>query len=147
MRKRLILLCSLLLTPAWPVDGDGLDFDRLVGDLERHYGKRRLHVPFLGLASFVGSGLARPLGASSLKLAIIEDVDRSRPFAPRLGGAWRPVIRVSRRGEESTAIFGLDEGKWVKLVTLVQDGDQAVVMQFRLRPSQLLEYIARQARD
>lgn len=152
MWKRLVLVTGLLIVPMTvPMTAasgdDDFDFDKFVGQVERHYGRQRLHVPFLGLASFLGSGIARPFGASGMKVAIIEGIDRSDGvFAPQLGGGWRPVIRVSRRGQEETAIFGRDEGKWVKLLTLTQDGGDAVVVQFRLRPSMLMEFIASKAR-
>lgn len=144
---RLVLLAALLLVPMGAADGEDFDFDKLVGQVERHYGRQRLHIPFLGLATSLSSGIARPFGAGGVKLAVIEGIDRSDgAFAPRLGPGWRPVVRVSRRGEEATAIFGRDEGKWVKVLTLVHDGDEAVVMQFRLRPSRFLEFIASKAR-
>jgi hypothetical protein len=147
-------LCALLLTtvlaggPALIAaqDDDDLDFDRLVAAVERHYGKRRLHIPFMGVASFL-SGAARPLGASGVKLAVIQDVDRAGAFQPRLPHGWRPLVRISRDGQEETAIYGHDEGKSVKMFMIAQEGDDAVVMQFKMHPSRILEFIARKARE
>ena len=145
-----LMLASVLLSaPALPAaqeDDDGFHFDRLVADLERHYGKRRLRIPLMGVASFL-SGAARPLGASGLKLAIIENVEAGQAFSPRMPHGWRPLVRVSRDGREETAIFGHDEGKSVKMLMLTQEGDQAVVMQFTMHPGKLLEFLAAKARQ
>ena len=146
LRLSLCLLAAALASgPSLPAaSGEDFDFDRLVSSVERHYGKRRLHIPFMGVASFL-SGAARPLGASGVKLAVIEDVDRAEAFAPTLPHSWRPVIRIVKEGREETAIFGRDEGKSIKLLLLTQDGGQAVVMQCRMHPSKFLEFLASRA--
>lgn len=144
LRLSLCLLATGLSLPA--ASGEDFDFDRLVSSVERHYGKRRLHIPFMGVASFL-SGAARPLGASGVKLAVIEDVDRAETFAPTLPLSWRPIIRIAKDGRQETAIFGRDEGKSIKLLLLTQDGGQAVVMQCRMHPSKFLEFLASRARQ
>lgn len=144
----LLLATALLGGPALNAaqDDDDFDFDRLVASVERHYGKRRLHIPFMGVASFL-SGAARPLGASGMKLAVIQDIEPAGVITPRLPHGWRPLVRVSRDGHEETAIYGRDEGKAVKMLMLTQEGGDAVVMQFKLHPSKLLEFIAHKARQ
>jgi len=124
------------------------DFDRTVADLEDHLGKRRLRIPFLGVATFL-AGAARPVGVHAFKLAVIEDVDGrdARGFEPRLRDGWRPVIRVKEnRGRSMTTIYGRDEGNWVRMLMMTVNHDDAVVMQFRVRYSRFLQLIADKAR-
>jgi len=142
-----LTLCALLLAaPAFPADGEAFNFDRVVSEAEKHFGQRRMRIPFLGLATFL-TGAARPLGASGFDLAIFEDVGRVRSFTPKLGAGWRPVIRLREHDREETVIWGRDEGSWIHMLLVNQDGGDAVVMQFRLRPTRFLEYIAQKARE
>ena len=145
---RLALASALIATSAMPVDRGLDDFDGVVKQIESHYQKKRVWIPLMGLVSFV-SNAARPLGASDFKLAVIDDVNnRINPPDLTFGQSWRPVIRVRERNGESVNIMAREEGhKAVKLLMLVVDNDNAVVMQMRMAPTRFLEFVAEQARN
>ena len=145
---RLALASALVATSAMPVDRGLDDFDGVVKQIESHYRKKRVWIPLMGLVSFV-SNAARPLGASDFKLAVIDDVNnRTNPPDLTFGQSWRPVIRVRERNGESVNIMAREEGqKAVKLLMLVVDNDNAVVMQMRMAPTRFLEFVAEQARN
>ncbi len=145
---RLTLASALIATSAMPVDRGLDDFDGVVKHIESHYQKKRVWIPLMGLVSFV-SNAARPLGASDFKLAVIDDVN-NRTIPPDLtfGQSWRPVVRVRERNGESVNIMAREDGhKAVKLLMLVVDNDNAVVMQMRMAPSRFLEFVAERARN
>ncbi len=145
---RLALASALIASSALPVDRGLDDFDGVVKQIESHYQKKRVWIPLMGLVSFVSSA-ARPLGASDFKLAVIDDVNnRTNPPDLTFADSWRPVIRVRDRNGESVNIMAREEGrKAVKLLMLVVDNDNAVVMQMRMAPTRFLEFVAEQARD
>lgn len=148
MIARLLVASVLVASTASPVDQELDDFDGVVRRVESHFQKRRVWIPLMGAVNFV-SHLARPLGASDFKLAVIEDIDR-RADAPRIPfrDHWKPVIRVRERDGESVDIMARDDGhRSVKLLMLVVDDDQAVVMQMRMEPTRFLEFVAEKARE
>lgn len=145
---RLALATLLTATIALPVDRGLDDFDGVVHSVETHYQRKRLWIPFLGMVNFV-SQAARPLGASDFKLAVIEGIGERRGGPPDLtfGENWRPIVRVRERNGESVSIMAREEGrKAVKLLMLVVDDDEAVVMQMRMAPTRFLEFVAEQSR-
>jgi hypothetical protein len=147
MTARLALASLLMATDAMPVDRGLDDFDGVVKSVETHYQRKRLRIPFLGVVSFF-SQAARPLGASDFKLAVIEDVrDRNAPPDLTFSENWRPVIRVRERNGESVNIMAREDGRHtVKLLMLVVDHSDAVVMQMRMTPTRFLEFVAQEAR-
>ncbi len=143
------ILALLLLSPA-AVNAIDWDFDDAVAEFEQHYQTRRMKIPFLGLANFAGSLVGVPFGVQDLHLAIFENVRTSGrdPFAGRVPAGWRPLLRVRERNGESVVIFGRDEDSWVRMLvlTLERDGGDATMVQFKLRPTELLRFVAGRAR-
>ncbi len=143
-----LLVAALLIIPAHARDWD---FDDAVEELESRLHTRRLQVPFFGAAMWFSGAVARPLGAKDFRMAIFEDVRQhpTREFTDlkRLGPSWRPMLRVSKRGSEYVTIYARDDGDWSHLILLTIDHKDAVLMQFKLRPSALLRLIAEKARN
>lgn len=148
MTVRLILASALIAATATPVDQELDDFDSIVRRMESHFRKQRVWIPFMGAINYV-SHLARPLGASDFKLAVIEDVNsRANPIIIPFSERWRPVVRVRDRDGESVEIMAREDGhRAVKLLMLVMDDGEAVVMQMRMAPTRFLEFVAEKARD
>ena len=69
MKRRLLAL--LLAASATTLGGDR-GFDRLVNDIETHFGVRRTHIPLMGLANFVMK-VAHPAGTHGFKIAVFEN--------------------------------------------------------------------------
>jgi hypothetical protein len=145
---RLTLASLLIAANATPVDRGLDDFDGVVKSIESHYQRKRIWIPLMGLVSFV-SQAARPLGASDFKLAVIDGIgDRNQAPDLTFGDMWRPVVRVRERNGQVVNIMARQEGhRAVKLLMLVVDNDDAVVMQMRMSPTRFLEFIAEKARD
>ncbi len=141
------LACLFCIPP--PVRAADAEFDEIVADLESRDGVHRARVPFLGFATFLAGGAARPFGMKDFRLAILERDFRSRPAwsLNRLPPPWRPVVIVNeRRNVNYTAIYGRDEGDWVKMLVFAADGRNLTVSQFKLRPTALLHYVTASAR-
>lgn len=135
----------LLLTP-WAGARDW-DFDTLAGRIETRLNARRVSIPLMGLVGFAAN-IARPVGVKDFQLAILERVDRDRIESAGLeeiAPGWRPVVRV-RSHREHTAIYARDEGNWTRMLVLAVDGRDATLVQFQLRPTQLLTFLAERAR-
>jgi hypothetical protein len=148
MTARLTLAALLIAASATPVDRGLDDFDGVVKSVESHYHKKRVWIPFMGMIGFV-SQAARPLGASDFRLAVVEGInDRQNPPDLTFHESWRAVIRVRERNGESVNIMAREDGhKAVKLLMLVVDNNEAVVMQMRMSPTRFLEFVAEKARD
>ena len=144
---RLALTTAIVAGTATPVDRGLDDFDGVVKSVESHYHKKRVWIPFMGVIGFV-SNAARPLGASDFRLAVVDGIGgRSNPPDLTFGEHWRPVVRVRERNGESVNIMAREEGRTaVKLLMMVVDNDNAVVMQMRMSPTRFLQFIAEKAR-
>lgn len=144
-----IALGCLLLAPL-PALAEDWDFDRAVRGVERDLGGRRLKIPLFGLISAIAYPVYRPMGVKNFKMVIFEDLERRREAAPaprlELGPGWRPVVRVVERHGDTVNIYARDEGTWVRMILLTVDHDDAVLMQFKIRPSGLLTFVSKHAR-
>jgi hypothetical protein len=147
--KRATLALTLVL--AAPSPASDWDFNDIVREFESHYQTRRVSIPFLGLADFAASLVGAPFGMTDLQLAIFENVraDGRQHFAGRIPAGWRPVVRVRERSGEAVSIFGRDEGSWVRMLVMSVDGGtsgDAVLVSFRLRPTEVMRFVAERAR-
>lgn len=146
---RALALGCLLLAPLAVSAGDR-EFRDAIDDLERDLGTQRLRIPLWGLMKAVAWPVYRPLGVKNFDMAIFEDISARTDEEPRmfrrLGPGWRPVLRVRERGGDRVYLYARDEGSWVRMVMLTLDNSDAVLMQFRMRPSGLLTFIAKTAR-
>lgn len=129
--------------------GGGAEFDRIVKAIESHYGAEPLHIPFMGLASFVVS-VAHPEGAKGFKLAIFEDLKSSadaREWRERdhfmdtvSGPNLHPLVRVhSRRSGEATYIFMDPESKSARILIATFERNEATVIEVKADIDELLK--------
>ena len=148
------LAATLLAAACAPVRAADRDFDNLVRNLEAHYGKQHLHIPLFGVARFIVK-IARPAGASDLKMAIFEDVDRDRhPEAGQVeallrdsGQAWSPFIRVhSNKDGETTLIYTAHSGGKMKMLVATLERNETVLIQLRVNKKAMERWLASPAR-
>jgi hypothetical protein len=150
MKNRWMVLC-LCVAGVVGAQGADKDFEAIVHRLEAHYGTKRLHIPMMGVANFFVK-VSRPEGVSDLKMAVFEDLDESRHPSPealeQMFGSlategWRPFVRVqSNKDGERVEIFSRASGKrWELLLTTLQR-NEATVIQMRLSPDALAQWIA-----
>ena len=146
MNARLVALTLSACTIAFAGDAE---FDRITRAIETHYGTKRMHIPFLGLASFAVS-IARPAGASGFKLAVFEDLKSSPADQEDLdrfmyglnGGGLHPVVRAhSRRDGESTYIFMGESGKSAKVLVAAFERAEATVVEVHVDIETALRWI------
>jgi hypothetical protein len=146
---RSLVLGCLLLTPI-AVSAADWDFRDAIDGLERDLGTHRLRIPLWGLVKAAAWPVYRPMGVKNFDMAIFEDVSRPMDEEPRvfrrLGPGWRPVLRVRERRGDQVYLYARDEGSWIRMMMLTLDSNDAVLMQFKMRPSGLLTFIAKTAR-
>jgi hypothetical protein len=140
----------LLLTLAAAAPAADWDFDDTVAAFERHYRIHRVKIPMFGLAQFAGSMAVRPFGVKDFQMAIFENVD-TRGYArfefAKSQPGWRSIIRVTERGGDTVSIFARDEDNWLRMfVVTLENGGDAVLLEFKLRPTRLMEFVAARAR-
>ena len=140
--RRLLAVSLMFLLPL-PVPAS--EFDWLVREFSRESGAKRVHVPFLGLANFVVK-VGHPAGTSDMKLAIFERGDLEAPRFTSLtdsavGGSWKPMIRVRSKNGESTNIYVHTDGKHLNLLITTLDDDDATLIQVRIEPQALMQFI------
>ncbi len=141
----------VLLIMAGAAFGGDADFDRIVKAIESHYRTERLHIPFLGVASFLVK-VARPEGATGFKLAVFEDLksspeysewaERDRFIDTLFVGEMHPLVRVhSRRDGEATYIFAEPAGKSSKVLVATFGRNEATVVEVKMDMNRLIESI------
>jgi hypothetical protein len=138
----ILIVCGVVFAGDW-------EFDRIVNAIETHYGTKRTHIPFMGLANFAVM-VAHPAGTSGFKLAVFEDLKSSREDQMELdrfmngisGGGLQPLIRVhSRRERESTYIFMGEAGKSTKVLIATFERNEATVVEVKVNMDTLLRMI------
>jgi VWFA-related protein len=146
-----MLIAALALAHSTAYGADD-EFKKLVKRLESSYQARRKSIPFLGVANFFVK-IVRPKGVKSFKVAIFEDQD----FSPRAGetpfGAvmrsalkseWQPLVQSSaRRGGDRAYIYTQQLGKDIKLMMVAFRQRQAFVVEVKLNPTTLIEWLQR----
>jgi len=140
------LTFGLLLMAATPLMAVDRYFEDAVEEIEARTGGRRVKIPMWGLVRWVGSAAMRPVGAKDFDLAVFEDLERGlvgRPFEwLKLGGDWKPVVRVHSPGRESVAIYVRQEGDWYRVLMATVERREAVVMKFAMKPEWVLTLVS-----
>ena len=140
-----LIVCGVVFAGDW-------EFDRIVNAIETHYGTKRTHIPFMGLANFAVM-VTHPAGTSGFKLAVFEDLKSSREDQMELdrfmnsisGGGLQPLVRThSRRNAESTYMFMGDEGKSTKVLIATFERNEATVVEVKVNMDTLLRMINQQ---
>jgi len=140
----LLASCSLL--------GADREFDRIVTAVESHYGVKRTHIPLMGVSNLFVK-VARPAGASSVKLAMFENLnsapeygdtaDLDQLFDTLSAGGLRPVVRVhSGRTGESTYICMGEVGKSTKMLIATFQRKEATVIEVHVNIDLLMKTLA-----
>lgn len=146
MRARWLVV---FLTVAGAAFCSDWEFDHIVKAIESHYGTKRTHIPFLGLADFAVK-VAHPAGAHGFKLAVFEDLKWSPEDVADLdkfmrgvsGRGLEPLVRVhSRRDGESTYIFMGEAGKSTKVLIAAFERSEATVVEVKVDMDTLLKWI------
>ena len=149
----LILAAALLvLTPR--AAAKTAKFSDVVKLVESHYGVKHRGMPLLAkMGMKTGMFFAKRLtpfpDVDDLKFAIFEDQDFTKPseghnaFGAALRGAlapnWQPVVEVHRRQTaEQTYLYGREDGKRYKVLLINIREREAVVIQVKIAPDQLL---------
>lgn len=150
MKDRWMVLC---LCAAGIVGAQGADkgFEAIVQKLEAQYGTKRTHIPMMGVANLFVK-VSRPEGVSDFKMAVFADLDAQRHPSPealeRMFGSlategWKPFIRVqSNKDGERVEIFSRASGKRWELLLTTMERNEATVIQMRLSPEALAQWIA-----
>jgi hypothetical protein len=149
MRTRFLAVLLLVSTAALAGGGE---FDRVVKAIESHYGTKRTHIPFMGVANlFLKVG--HPAGTSSVKLAIFEDlrsssedeypIELDRFMKESTAGGMRPLIRVHSRNGESTYIYTGEAGKSTRMLIATFQRDEATVIEATVNVDTLVKLLER----
>jgi len=143
------LLALFLAGYSIALGGDS-EFDHVVKAIENHYGTKRTHIPFMGLANFAVK-VAHPAGTSELKLAVFEDLktlgDNDQRELDRFMDSLssrdlRPLVRVrSHRNDEATYVFAGDFGKSAKLLIATFEPSEATVVEVKVDLNTLMRWI------
>jgi hypothetical protein len=139
-------LLAVLLAAPGPLLAADRAFDRVVRQIEAHYGVERVHIPLMGMANlFVKVG--RPSGTSSFKLAMFDNLpernDQSTldKFMRSLSSSdLHPFVRaVNRHGEEATYILTGEVGKSTTMLIATFDRHNATVIEVKVNLDRLMQ--------
>jgi hypothetical protein len=133
----------LLWAPSASPAGDS-GFDRVVRQFEKQFDARRTRIPLMGLVNgFVK--VARPGGASGLKVAVFEEAGLTPADGPQvdrlmqgnLGAGWKPLVRVRSRNSEWSAVYVREAQSNFELLVASIDESDTVFVQMRMKASRL----------
>lgn len=130
---------------SWAVD----DFNNIVHQIESQYHVHRNYHFLMGFAGMVVKCSSHFTGVKNLKMAIFEDplsatdggIDEVIQAAGKSG--WEPLLRsYSRRSGEHTYIYAQSGDNDMKLLIVSMDRDDTVVMQVKINPTKLSQFIS-----
>jgi hypothetical protein len=163
MNKRLIsrlaiIILALSTATAGVTKDEG--FDGIVRLVETHYKVKRKSVPLLARAAIKGGRAVARIASSSIpelaeagtvRLAVFEDQDFSRPAASvpfmralrtRLSTEWSPLVQLfSPDDNEQTYIYIREAGEKFKLLVINIGQRNATVLELKLSPETLIKLI------
>jgi len=138
--------CFTLPRPAFAGD----DFGRIVRHIEVNYQVHRQHRWAMGMAGFVVK-FWHFAGVKSLKGAIFEnqnfvnaasDTAFDEVVRAAMDSGWQPMVQEwDRHSGERTYIYAQDLGKDLKLLVVVLESNEAVVLQVKVDPDRLEGFI------
>lgn len=144
------LLLILFSSFALPENLGADDFGRIVRHIEAEY---QVHRNYRFLMSFAGIVVkcTHVAGVKVLKMALFEDQhlsdtdldNRLDELVERAGSSgWQPLVRsFSRRSGEHTYIYAQADGHDMKLLLVSVEPDEAVVMQVKINPQKLSDFM------
>lgn len=146
--KPLVIILALAVTA--PGAARDREFDAIVRALEARYDSSPTHIPMFGFANFLVK-VARPSGATDLKLAIFADLrqpvfreeeDFTALVGESLGPDWHPFIRVhERRHDQWVCIYSnFAAGRWKLLIASLEQREAAVI-RIRLNPGGMRNWV------
>ena len=144
-----LVLIAMLLVPAQKAFARD-DFGRIVHHVEAQYHVHRQHRWAMGLAGFTVK-FWHFAGVKSLKGAIFED----QPFInaasdtrfdeivrAAMDSGWKPLVQSwDRHTGERTYVYAQDLGKDVKLLVVNLESNEAVVLQVKVDPQKLNDFL------
>ena len=141
-------LLALFLAAAGSAYSADHEFERVVSAVEKYYGVKRTHVPLMGVANLFVK-VARPAGASGLKIAVFEDLppiddpsDLNRFMDDVCRGRLHPmVVTRSRRDGESAYILTGEVGKATEILVATFERHEATVIQATVNMATLFKMI------
>lgn len=153
-----LAICGLLAIGFLAIapDAKADDFGKIVRHIEVEY---HLHRNYRFLMSFAGVVVkcSHMAGVKAFKAAIFEDqqlpaaeldtrLDQLVQQATASG--WQPLIKsVSRRTGERSYIYAQASGNDMKLLLVNVEPNEAVVMQLKINPVKLSEFINKHTRE
>lgn len=149
----LLVLCGALLC-AQKASAD--DFGKIVHHIEVQYHVHR-NYRFLMSVAGIAVKCSRFTGVKAFKAAIFEDqqlsgleLDRGLDDLMQRAGSsgWQPLVKsFSRRSGEHNYIYAQASGKDMKLLLVSVEPDEAVVLEVKIDPSKLSEFINQHCRE
>lgn len=147
-KTNLIVCAALMLGPTAAFSSDAT-FKNVVQRIESHYHAHHSHGFLMG---FVGLMVkcTPSSGVKDMKMAIFEDQnfsgvgsDTQLDEVIRAGEeGWRPLVHsYSRQSDEHSYIYARYTGKDMRLLLVTLESREAVVMQLRINPDRLSEFV------
>ena len=142
---------ALILAAAGAAYGADREFDRVVSAIEKHYGVKRTHIPFMGVANLFVK-VTHPAGTSAVKIAVFEDLPSPSGFDDQAeldrlmrsvcGPRLHPlVITRSRRDGESSYLLAGEAGKSTELLIATFESREATVIEATVNMETLIKLL------
>ena len=145
-----ITLLFVFVTFAVPsVNAKGNEYDAVCDHIEKRYKAKKVKIPFMWLAR-MAVGIVKPAGVKAFKVTIYRNLDISRStldaemrdvMKNAFDDEWSPILRVVSREGEQVYMNMREYRRSVKILLVVIDRDEAVVVRARFNPEKLAEFI------
>ena len=150
MKKSRLLICALLLLAANVACAEDKVFKNVVHHIESRYHVHHKYGFLMGFAGLVVK-VSHVGGVKSFKAAIFEnarlvntgsDTEFDETVRAALDQGWQPVVQVvSKRDGQRSYIYAQPAGKDLKLLLATLEPTEAVVMQVKIDPDKLDEFL------
>lgn len=155
LRPATVLACALS-SVLWAGTGTARasdDFGNIVHHIEARYHVHRNHRFILGFAGFVVK-FWHVAGVKNVKIALFEnqrfagsasDAELDEIVQAAGGSGWQPMVRsYSRRSGEHNYVYARYLGKDLQLLVVNLEPSEAVVVQVKVDPDKLFQFIDRE---
>ncbi|MFV0389487.1 MAG: hypothetical protein ACK5NT_12110 [Pyrinomonadaceae bacterium] len=148
-KASMLLLVVLVFVPAQNFFAHGNEFDAVCKHLETRYNAKKVKIPFMWLAR-VAVGIIRPAGVRAFKVTIYEDLQYNEASSATdlndlmnnaFSSAWSPLLRIRSKKGEQVYVNMRDDGKYIRILLVSLQKNDAVVVRAKFKPEKLMEFI------
>jgi hypothetical protein len=125
------------------------EYEAIVNHLQKNYQAKKVRIPFMWLARFAVK-VVKPAGVRSFNVTLFENLNFSfaslddemrSAMRNSLDPEWSPILRIRSQNEDQVYAYMREDGKYIKMMLVTINKDQAAVIRATFNPDKLADFI------